>query len=230
MQSPPSKHRAKTTAPGAKKVKSKTPGLEISDKEIMERVQEGSLAWHKDLLRTPSLVRELLTLSDSELPRRLAEVLQLSECETNLANAASLEYFLAGFSFGKEHNFSEMSLSALLTLLHVLLENCREKKMSLTDNHTIFREMMARHVGGDEENVMDFEPSKAALIHDHLAKGLFLHYRLYQAAPAEPVSFFTATITIEHPPSLPSMATAVPQAATRPVSAAPPHPPSAHAK
>lgn len=204
------KQRTKAgTALGATKSgrsKSKLPSIDLSDKEAIENVQDGSLAWHKDLLKAPSLVRELLACSEVDLMKKLETILELPDSRTNARQAIRLDYFTAAFWFGKENGFSEMSLSAMFTILHQLWENCVDKGFSLPQNVAFFQSTLAAHTAADDDALMDFEAAKAALLVDHVATGLFQHYVLYQElAQAPNFTPATATVSIVEVPDLPPL-------------------------
>lgn len=92
--------------------------------------------------------------------------------------------------FAKENSFSLQQASALFNLMHRLLVNCRDQKMSLLDNLEAFKALMLSNGSlgqtadlpngvTEEGKVFDFDDRTVPLVANFVISGLFQHYRLY---------------------------------------------------
>ncbi|OXB64918.1 hypothetical protein ASZ78_013821 [Callipepla squamata] len=66
--------------------------------------------------------------------RKLAEFLNFKQLEPSLKEDLLRSYYNLGFYWAKKMNFSLMQLSHFMDLLRFLLENLRDKHMTLEDN------------------------------------------------------------------------------------------------
>ncbi|NXA09618.1 CBCO1 protein, partial [Sapayoa aenigma] len=64
----------------------------------------------------------------------LEEFLNFTQLKASLKKAILLDYYTAGFLWAKERNFSLIQLSGFMDLLNFILENIRDKHMTLGDN------------------------------------------------------------------------------------------------
>ncbi|NXL92911.1 CBCO1 protein, partial [Alectura lathami] len=102
---------------------------------------------------------------------KLEEFLNFKELKTSLKEATLLDYYTAGFWWAKEMNFSLMQLSAFMDLLNFLLENLRDKHMTLGDNIMELGKAMAGIGKTDSERSGDlgvFSTDQAKAVIDYL--------------------------------------------------------------
>ena len=59
--------------------------------------------------------------------RKLAGVLKMETHHTDLKDSACVDYYVAGFWWSKEQNFTTEQMSAFFTLIHTVLENIKGK-------------------------------------------------------------------------------------------------------
>ncbi|NXP55581.1 CBCO1 protein, partial [Heliornis fulica] len=113
---------------------------------------------------------------------QLEEFLNFKQLKTSLKETILLEYYTAGFLWAKEMNFSLIQLSGFMDLLNFLLENLRDKHMTLGDNLKELGRSMAGIGECDSEsgdlNFFSIEQAKAVI--DYLTISLFKHYKLYE--------------------------------------------------
>ncbi|KAK2174900.1 hypothetical protein NP493_768g00000 [Ridgeia piscesae] len=67
----------------------------------------------------------------------------ISDYQTDLKAATVLDYYVAALWWGKEQNFNVEQLSSFFTVVHTLLENIKEKTLTLLDNMKEFKRMLA---------------------------------------------------------------------------------------
>ncbi|XP_078668428.1 ciliary-associated calcium-binding coiled-coil protein 1-like isoform X2 [Branchiostoma floridae x Branchiostoma belcheri] len=150
------------------------------DEEAIANEKEGSLAWK---VLHISQVRTLLELNVDQVHLKMADLLNLKDHAVNLQEAAVLDYYVAGFWWAKEQSFTLQQISGFITALSILLENIREKQMSLVDNLKELKKML---VGIGQENPevtggLDFfNTDQAKLLTNYITESLFHHYKLYQ--------------------------------------------------
>ncbi|NXU88198.1 CBCO1 protein, partial [Xiphorhynchus elegans] len=64
----------------------------------------------------------------------LEEFLDFTRLKTSCRKSILIDYYSAGFLWAKEMNFSLMQISVFMDLLNFILENIRDKHMTLGDN------------------------------------------------------------------------------------------------
>ncbi|XP_078357529.1 ciliary-associated calcium-binding coiled-coil protein 1-like isoform X1 [Oculina patagonica] len=146
----------------------------------VEEEEKESLAWK---VLSEEQTQALKELTVHELEVKLAEVLAIENYHISLPEACVLDYYVAGFWFAKEQNFTLLQISAFFTLLKVMQDNIKEKQFSLVDSIEKFKSLLAgigvencSHNGGLE----CFDVNQAKLITDYFTDSLFQHYKLYQ--------------------------------------------------
>ncbi|XP_015757989.1 PREDICTED: uncharacterized protein C10orf107 homolog isoform X3 [Acropora digitifera] len=167
-----------------------------------EEAEKESLAWK---VLTEEQTQSMKELTVHELEVKLAEVLLIENYHISLPEACILDYYVAGFWFAKEQNFTLQQISAFFTLLKVMLDNIKEKQFSLVNNIQKFRLLLA---GIGVENCSQngglecFDVNQAKLITDYFIDSFFQHYKLYQflftQEPQEEVVL--SELTVEVPP------------------------------
>ncbi|XP_070540003.1 ciliary-associated calcium-binding coiled-coil protein 1-like isoform X2 [Ptychodera flava] len=167
-----------TSSTGSRKFPMRDRGLRDDEARAQER--EGSLAW-KVLSNTQ--MQMLQDLSVEDLEKKLSEILKLTSHHVNLDEGVLLDLYVTGFWWAKEQNFTIQQISGFITVIHTLVNNIKEKKMSVVDNLKEFKKMVA---GVGNENCeftggLDFfDINQAKTVTDYLKKTLFQHYKLYE--------------------------------------------------
>ncbi|KAM6265697.1 ciliary-associated calcium-binding coiled-coil protein 1 [Porphyrio hochstetteri] len=140
----------------------------------------------KVINRTFLSVSQIVVLSEENVEgvqKQLEEFLNFKQLKTSLKEAILLDYYTAGFLWAKEMNFSLIQLSGFMDLLNFLLENLRDKHMTLGDNLKELGRAMAGIGESDSErsgdlNFFSIEEAKAVI--DYLSISLFKHYKQYE--------------------------------------------------
>ncbi|XP_053927678.1 ciliary-associated calcium-binding coiled-coil protein 1 isoform X2 [Cuculus canorus] len=115
--------------------------------------------------------------------KMLEEILNFKQLKMSLREAVLLDYYTAGFCWAKGMNFSLIQLSGFMDLLNFLLENLRDKHMTLGDNLKELGKAMAG-IGetdlerGGDLNFFSIEQAKAII--DYLTISLFKDYKVYE--------------------------------------------------
>ncbi|XP_049995475.1 ciliary-associated calcium-binding coiled-coil protein 1 isoform X2 [Alexandromys fortis] len=109
--------------------------------------------------------------------------LNFKNLQTCLRDAILLDYYVSGFFWAKEMDFSLDQCSKFMTLLDMLLHNLQTLHMSLEDSIKWLGEVMAE-IGPNRslknEGLHVFDVKEANAIIDYLKISLFQHYRLYE--------------------------------------------------
>nr|XP_058958332.1 ciliary-associated calcium-binding coiled-coil protein 1-like isoform X2 [Pocillopora verrucosa] len=172
--------RIKSSERERKKSAAKRDSATNRNKGQSEEEEKESLAWKVLSEEQTQSLKELTVL---ELEVKLAEVLSIENYHISLPEACVLDYYVAGFWFTKEQNFTLQQISAFFTLLKEMLDNIKEKQFSLVDSIQKFKSLLA---GIGVENcplnggLECFDVNQAKLITDYFTDSLFQHYKLYQ--------------------------------------------------
>ncbi|XP_077992718.1 ciliary-associated calcium-binding coiled-coil protein 1-like isoform X2 [Glandiceps talaboti] len=182
----PSTKKSKTSAPS---IQRRGYGAEayadidwrsLSDDEARAQEREGSLAWK---ILSNAQMQTLQDLTVEDLEKKMAEILKLTNHPVDLNEGVLLDFYVSSFWWAKEQNFSVQQISGFITVLNTLLENIKDKKMSLVDNLKEFKKML---IGIGNENSefsggLDFfDISQAKTLTDYLQQTFFQHYKLYE--------------------------------------------------
>ncbi|XP_075071278.1 ciliary-associated calcium-binding coiled-coil protein 1 [Mixophyes fleayi] len=131
-----------------------------------------------------SQINTLLEEQDvDELQRIMLQFLNFKDPETNLKEAILVDYYVSGFCFGKDMNFSLQQLTGLMGLLHFLIENIETKQMSLEEN---IKELGRALIGIGHSQLKTtgrltfFNVEQAKDIINFIKISLFQHYKLYE--------------------------------------------------
>ncbi|KAM6963860.1 ciliary-associated calcium-binding coiled-coil protein 1 [Tautogolabrus adspersus] len=97
-----------------------------------------------------------------------------------LKEASLLDFYIGGFSWMKQMKFSDRQMSFVVTLLHLMISNIREKQMDLVENLMVFIESLAHQcsTSGEETSVLNREEVFALI--GYLKNSLFQKYKIYQ--------------------------------------------------
>uniref|UniRef100_A0A667X963 Ciliary associated calcium binding coiled-coil 1 n=1 Tax=Myripristis murdjan TaxID=586833 RepID=A0A667X963_9TELE len=115
--------------------------------------------------------------------REFEEILGLKNQQSCMKEAALLDYYVCGFWWAKEAGLTPTQTSFTMGVLHMLLDNIREKQMGFVDNVMEFAKALAgaqQHSAprGDTVSLLDRE--QAAALTDYIRSSLFQKYRLYE--------------------------------------------------
>ncbi|BFZ01902.1 hypothetical protein BsWGS_04942 [Bradybaena similaris] len=153
------------------------------DRRFKDKQQEESASEADSVLAYVLLSKEeseqMLLMNVTEMESKLKHKLHL-DSETNLKDAAILDYYTGATYWGQQQAYSTQQLSVLFTIVHTLLNRMKEEQVPLVGLITELRNMMAT-VGrqtSPEENIFSTQQSKA--ITGYLFSSLFQHYKLYE--------------------------------------------------
>ncbi|XP_043406861.1 ciliary-associated calcium-binding coiled-coil protein 1 isoform X5 [Chelonia mydas] len=115
--------------------------------------------------------------------KKLEEFLNFRQIKTSLKEAVLLDYYVSGFWWAKEMDFTHVQLSGFMAILNFLLENLSTKHMTLEDNIKELGRAMAG-IGeshSEKSGGLDFfSVDQAKAIINYLKISLFQHYKLYE--------------------------------------------------
>ncbi|XP_048465078.1 ciliary-associated calcium-binding coiled-coil protein 1 isoform X5 [Rhincodon typus] len=177
------------TSQSGHSTKSNLPSQKISDKTLAEDQADGkvpgvhrenTLAWK---FISSEQISDLIQLTVDGVQKRLAEILQLSLFEYCMKQGILLDYYVSGFWWAKEQNFTMIQISTFMTLLKTILANVGEKRLSLLDNLKELKNIMAKIVQSSSEKSDDgefFTVDQGKAIISYMKISLFQHYKLYE--------------------------------------------------
>ncbi|XP_069578587.1 ciliary-associated calcium-binding coiled-coil protein 1 [Brachyistius frenatus] len=128
-------------------------------------------------------IRDLLQKTAEEVEAELEEVLGLKQRQICMKQAVLLDYFVCGFCWAQDADFTPTQTSFTMAVLHILLDNIREKQMGLVDNLMQFAEALGAACQcssspDDTASLLDAE--EAATLVCYIRNNLFQKYRLYE--------------------------------------------------
>ncbi|XP_070847026.1 ciliary-associated calcium-binding coiled-coil protein 1 [Chaetodon trifascialis] len=127
-------------------------------------------------------IQDLLKKPADELQSELKEILGFRNHQTCMKEAALLDFYVCGFWWAKEANFTPMQTSFTMAVLHMLLSNIRDKQMVLVENLMEFAKALdaaCRSTSdGDTTSLLDREEATALM--SYIRNRLFQKYRLYE--------------------------------------------------
>ncbi|XP_028391006.1 ciliary-associated calcium-binding coiled-coil protein 1-like [Dendronephthya gigantea] len=137
-----------------------------------------NLIW-KDL--TEEQIVSFIALTPPELESKLAENFALYNYRVCLKEGCLVDFYVSAFWFAKQARFTCEQISAFFSLVKILLENIRDKKMSITRNIL----EMKNYIGTCSNSKKTDRPSlfsvyQTKTISDYVTESLFQHYKLYQ--------------------------------------------------
>ncbi|KAI4898714.1 hypothetical protein NFI96_030595 [Prochilodus magdalenae] len=124
----------------------------------------------------------LLDLSVDQVQLQFEDLLGLKKTQTCLKEAALLDYFVVGFWWAKEKNFTCQQISFVMALLQLLIDNMKDRQMAFAENFKAFTQKLL----GTRKSTVDtganplFDVDQIKSITDYFKSSLFQHYRLYQ--------------------------------------------------
>ncbi|KAM9463037.1 ciliary-associated calcium-binding coiled-coil protein 1 [Clarias gariepinus] len=129
-------------------------------------------------------IKLLMKLSVDQVQRRFADVLDLKKHQTCVNEASLLSYFVTGFWWAKQMNFTSQQISFIMALLQLLLDNIKDQHMSFADNLKEFTRMLLTTRQSSRSASTTFNPlfdvDQIKSITDYFMSSLFQHYSLYE--------------------------------------------------
>ncbi|XP_076773182.1 ciliary-associated calcium-binding coiled-coil protein 1 isoform X3 [Arvicanthis niloticus] len=160
-----------------------TPPGSTADSEKNIEFQENERILSLEILSADQIVDLLGEEDVNGIQEKMAVFLNFKNLQTSLRDAILLDYYVSGFCWAKDMNFSIDQYSKFMTLLDMLLHNLQTLHMSLEDSIKWLGEVMAE-IGPNHsrrnENFHVFDVKEANAIIDYLKISLFQHYRLYE--------------------------------------------------
>ncbi|XP_032358810.1 ciliary-associated calcium-binding coiled-coil protein 1 isoform X1 [Etheostoma spectabile] len=128
-------------------------------------------------------IQELLKKTMDELQTEITAILGLRNHQICMKEAALLDYYVYGFWWAKEANFTPIKISFTMAVLHMLLDNIREKQMVLVENLMEFAKALGAAcqwstLKEDSPPLLDREEATALIT--YIRTSLFQKYRLYE--------------------------------------------------
>ncbi|XP_028424506.1 ciliary-associated calcium-binding coiled-coil protein 1 isoform X4 [Perca flavescens] len=119
------------------------------------------------------------TISYSEMK----VILDLRNHQICMKEAALLDYYVCGFWWAKEANFTPIKISFTMAVLHMLLDNIREKQMVLVENLMEFAKALCaacKWSTSKEDSPPLLDREEATALISYIRNSLFQKYRLYE--------------------------------------------------
>uniref|UniRef100_UPI003AAA503B ciliary-associated calcium-binding coiled-coil protein 1 n=1 Tax=Centroberyx gerrardi TaxID=166262 RepID=UPI003AAA503B len=161
---------------GAKSREKKEPPKVKDSKEEEKRFPQWRALTHKQ-------IGELLEKSVDEVQSEFEEILGFRNQQTCMKEAALLDYYVCGFWRAKEADFTPTQTSFTMAVLHMLLDNIREKQMGFVDNLMEFSKALAaarQHLASEGDTAPLLDREQATVLIDYIRSSLFHKYRLYE--------------------------------------------------
>ncbi|XP_076439420.1 ciliary-associated calcium-binding coiled-coil protein 1-like isoform X2 [Babylonia areolata] len=164
--------------------KSNTRGKERQPKDKQEEVDrnEGALAYQ---VLPQDVSKQLLEMDVDDMQERLCEFFKLNDSPTDLQEAAILDYYTSAVWWAKEQGFTEQQMSGFFTAVHTLLDNVKDKQMTLVDNVLELKKMLVG-IGSDGASGLPsggmefFDEAQGQAVTSYISNSLFQHYGLYE--------------------------------------------------
>ncbi|XP_062859543.1 ciliary-associated calcium-binding coiled-coil protein 1 isoform X2 [Trichomycterus rosablanca] len=177
------RERARQSAKSPENLKNTT---EEKDSSLNNKAAEMFLQWPP---LSPENMNRLMELSVEEV-QLFEEILGLKKTQTCVSEAALLDYFVAGFWWAKEMNFTSQQISFIMALLQLLCDNIGDKHMQFADNFKEFTQTLLTTRRSATEADDDFNPlfdsNQIKSITDYFKSSLFQHYRLFEVLFTHP--------------------------------------------
>ncbi|XP_056222893.1 ciliary-associated calcium-binding coiled-coil protein 1 isoform X1 [Seriola aureovittata] len=124
---------------------------------------------------------ELQQRGADHLLLELKEILGYRNHQTCMKEAALLDCYVCCFWWTKEAKFTPKQVAFTIAVLHMLLENIREKQMGLVENLMEFAKALATACQTSEEDTTSLlDRDEATELICYIRNSLFQKYRLYQ--------------------------------------------------
>ncbi|XP_048027203.1 ciliary-associated calcium-binding coiled-coil protein 1 [Megalobrama amblycephala] len=158
-------------------------GEEADKDDNVTRISEIKISFPQWEALKHDQINILLNLPVHQVQLQFEDILNFKKHQTCLKEAALLEYFVNGFWWAKEMNFTSQQISFIMALLQQLLDNIKNKQASFADNFKAFTQtVLATRKSPSTEAKASFlfNTDQIKAITDYFKTSLFQHYRLYE--------------------------------------------------
>ncbi|XP_055033027.2 ciliary-associated calcium-binding coiled-coil protein 1 isoform X1 [Misgurnus anguillicaudatus] len=167
--------------------KARTENSKNKDDEENMQLNKMKIPFPQWKLLDHNQIKKLLDLPVEEVQLQFKGILDLKNHQTCMKDAALLDYFVNGFWWAKEMNFTYPQILFIMALLQQLLDNISNKQTSFADNVKVFTQTM--NVTGHQSSSSAAETDASVLfdavqirsITDYFRTSVFQHYRLYES-------------------------------------------------
>ncbi|XP_044034214.1 ciliary-associated calcium-binding coiled-coil protein 1 isoform X2 [Siniperca chuatsi] len=128
-------------------------------------------------------IQDLLKKTGDELQSEIKEILGFRNHQMCMKESALLDYYVCGFWWAKEANFTPIQTSFTMAVLHMLLDNIIEKQMVLVENLMEFAKALAaacQYSTSEEDTTSLLDREEAKSLISYIGNSLFQKYRLYE--------------------------------------------------
>lgn len=153
--------------------------------------------------------KELLGMDVVQMQNKLREIFSLDQNSVDLTQAAILDYYTSAVYWGVQQSFTAQQLSGFFTIIHIILDNIKEKHMSLVENSIELKKLFVG-LGCDDirsQGLDFFSIAQANQINDYIFTTFFQHYRLFlymfTHKQAEEIIGTDLSIEVARPPEVP---------------------------
>ncbi|XP_034415050.1 ciliary-associated calcium-binding coiled-coil protein 1 [Cyclopterus lumpus] len=146
----------------------------------LQKEEAGFLQWEA---APQQHVHALLASTKDELQFEMTEILGLKNHLVCMKEAVLLDYYVCGFWWAAEANFTSIQTSFTMAVLHMLLDNIREKQMSFMQNLREFAVALgaaSQCRTSEEDTTPLLDEEEATALISYIRNSLFQKYRLYE--------------------------------------------------
>ncbi|XP_056285990.1 ciliary-associated calcium-binding coiled-coil protein 1 [Pseudoliparis swirei] len=148
--------------------------------DTLQKEEAGFLQWEA---APQQRVHALLASTRDQLQLEMPEVLGLRNHLVCMKEAVLLDYYVRGFWWAEEADFSPTQTSFTMAVLHMLLGNIREKQMSFMQNLREFAVALgaaSQSRTSEEDTAPLLNQEEATALISYIRNSLFQKYRLYE--------------------------------------------------
>ncbi|KAL4231925.1 hypothetical protein ACF0H5_009501 [Mactra antiquata] len=130
---------------------------------------------------TVEQTNDLMPCDVNQIQEKLMTIFNLENYTIDLPNASILDYYTSAVYWAIQQKFTPQQLSGFFTVVHTLLENIKDKHMSMVENTIEFHKLFAG-VGMDDVKAgsLDFfSTQEAKTVTQYIYSTLFQHYKLF---------------------------------------------------
>ncbi|XP_057213694.1 ciliary-associated calcium-binding coiled-coil protein 1 isoform X2 [Triplophysa rosa] len=123
----------------------------------------------------------MLDVPVDQVQLQFKDILDFKNHQTCVKDAALLDYFVNGFCWAREMNFTCQQISCIMALLQHLLYNIKNNQTSFADDFKVFTEIMNVSSPSAETDTSGlFNADQIRSITRYVRISVFQHYRLYE--------------------------------------------------
>ncbi|XP_060950450.1 ciliary-associated calcium-binding coiled-coil protein 1 [Limanda limanda] len=169
---------------GARRREKKEP-VKVEESEP-QRATPAYLMWDEPPhLRTAELQRK----TPEELELELKEILGLRNYKRCMRDGGLLDFYVLGFWWTNEQKFSPAQTSFTMAVLQMLIDNIKEKQMTMVQNMLAFAQALIPATqrvisGGETTSLLSIEEGKELI--GYVVDSLFQNHRLYKVVLTTP--------------------------------------------